>query len=124
MVEDPGSNGMIIGGDLLKFLGMDICFLDKTVTWGNVSMPFKDVDAQSEDAYYIAEDKNLSDMSNRIKRILDAKYNPADLDEVIQEQTELSKSEKAKLRELLERCKELFDGTLGKRTASGSQVEL
>ena len=85
-------------------------------------MPFKDVDAHVEDAYYIAEDKNLSDLSDRIKRILDANYEPADLDKVIQEQTKLSESEKAKLKELLEWYEELFDGMLGKWT--GSQVEL
>ena len=64
----------------------------------------------------------LEDMSQRIKNILDAKYEPADLDEVIKEQTELSTDEKQKLRVLLDKYSDLFDGTLGKW--KGSPVEL
>ncbi len=42
------------------------------------------------DSYYVDEDESLSDASDRIKKILDAKYEPADTDDIMQEQKELT----------------------------------
>ena len=74
------------------------------------------------DSYHVQEDSNLKDMSDRIKRILDAKYEPADLDKIVQEHDNLTTEEKQKLRRLLNKYKDCFDGTLSKWT--GSPVEL
>ena len=113
---------MILGRDFLEFAGIDISFKNQEIEWNEATMPFKPHDATPMDGYHIAEDPDLEEMSDRIKRILDAKYEPADLDEVIKEQTELSDDEKQKLRRLLDEYSDLFDGTLGKW--NGSLVEL
>ena len=122
VIKDLGSHDMILGRDLLEFLGIDIRFSDQTVEWGHTSMPFKETDAQPHDSYYIAEDASLAEASDRLKKILDAKYEAADLDEVVAEQEQLSSDEKAKLKDLLQKYASLFDGTLGKW--KGSRVEL
>lgn len=51
--------------------------------------------------------------AERIQAILNAKYCKADLDQLVQECTTLSKEEKQKLLTLLQRYEQLFDGTVG-----------
>ena len=40
-----GAYDMIIGRDLLGFLGIDIKFSNQTIVWDHAEMPFKDADA-------------------------------------------------------------------------------
>ena len=122
VTDSLGANDMLIGRDILQFLGIDIRFSEQTVEWGHVSIPFKDADATSADAYHIHEDDHMSDATDRLKRILDAKYEAADLDDVITAQDQLNDSEKSQLNKLLRRYEGLFDGTLGQWT--GSKVHL
>ena len=49
----------------------------------------------------------------RIKNILDAKYEAADLDQIVAESVHLNSYEQQKLLQLLNKYKSLFDGTLG-----------
>ena len=56
--------------------------------------------------------------------ILDAKYEKADLDKVVQDCTHLSPLEKQQLLALLKRYEFLFDGTLGKWTTDPVDLEL
>ena len=88
---------------------------------GDQMMPFKDQDTTPADAYFINEDE-MEEASARIRRILDAKYEAADIDDVCAQQEQLSQVEKDKLKRLLLQYEELFDGTLGKW--KGSPVEL
>ena len=122
VTDNLGANDMIIGRDILEFLGINLRFSDHTVEWGHVTIPFKDADASEIDAYYIAEDDNLADANDRLKRILDAKYEAADIDDVMATQDQLNSKEKVQLEALLREYEALFDGTLGKWT--GSQIEL
>ena len=48
-----------------------------------------------------------------IKEILDAKCKAADLDQVCASQEHLSLTQRQQLKQLLNKCAELFDGTLG-----------
>ena len=118
-----GSNyEMILGRDFLEFAGIDILFSNQTIVWGEMSIPFKSIDATVADAFHVDEDSTLVDINERMKKILDAKYEAADLNEVVSQQTQLSNDEKQKLYQLLVKFTGLFDGTLGKYT--GSPVEL
>eukprot|EP00957_Ditylum_brightwellii_P020841 1571835-Ditylum_brightwellii.AAC.1 len=60
-----------------------------------------------------AEPKAAREVTNRVVNILDAKYEKADLEKVINDATSLNKDEKKKLLKLLQQFEELFDGTLG-----------
>ena len=108
----------------MQFLGIDILFSDQTVRWGEAVIPFKDGDCTCEEAYYVQEPEQIVAASDRLKSILDAKYDAADLREICNEQQEISDEEKQKLFNLLSRHESLFDGTLGKWTGTEVKLEL
>ena len=90
MTSNLGAYDMIIGRDILKFLKIDVCFSDHTVRWLEHTMPFKDGDAKVADAYYLQDDPNLTDALDCLKKILDAKYEQADLKDICCNQDQLS----------------------------------
>jgi hypothetical protein len=99
---------MIIGRDLLKFLGIDVKFSNMTVEWGNASMPFKEYDSPA-----------------CVKEILEAKqYVPADLEKICSNCIHLQIEQQKKLLDLLQKYKDLFDGSLGKWNATEVNIEL
>ena len=85
---------MIIGRDLLKELGIDVCFSDHTVRWPrmNAVIPMKPMDCTIETEFHVQERKCLDEEADRNSTILDAKYSPADLAEVSHETKHLSES--------------------------------
>ena len=70
-------------------------------------------DATIEDSYYTHETPRHEGTVGRVERILDAKCEPADLDEVVVNSTHLTKEQQAELFSLFKRHESLFDGTLG-----------
>jgi hypothetical protein len=115
---------MIIGRDVLTDLGIDIRFSNNTIEWDNSEIPMKDVDAQFEDSFHIGDGDAADDALERIKSILDAKYEKANLYEVAEEAVHLEEDEHRKLQDLLEKYKSLFDGTLGHWNDVECKVEL
>jgi len=63
-------------------------------------------------------------MADRVKTILDAKYEKANLDQVAAAQTHLSAEEREKLKILLGKYETLFNGTLGKWQGKPFDIEL
>ena len=114
VARDLCSYDMIIGQNLLEFLGIYLLFSKKAIAWSNAMIPFKDVSGMSPGLYYIRESSTVTAATNRIKEILDEKYQPADLDQICQDQKQLSIAEQAALKNLLQKYSTLFDGTLGK----------
>ena len=55
VVDNMGAYDMIIGRDIMSFLGIDIRFSDQVVTWEGAEMPFKPLDATVETHYQIDE---------------------------------------------------------------------
>ena len=74
VTKDMGAYDMIIGRDILSFLGIDISFSNQVITWDGAEMPFKPRQATPETAFHIQEGMVVSDATERIKTILDAKY--------------------------------------------------
>ena len=62
--------------------------------------------------------------AERIQRILDIKYAPADLNKIVQECTHLTDTEKAKLGKVLTKYQDLFDGSLGTWKTDPIELEL
>ena len=122
VTSDLGAYDAIIGRDMMDFLGVDIKFSTQTVVWDYAEIPFKDGDATIEEAYHVDEPEVVTHASDRLKKILDAKYEAADLRQICEEQDELSEDERERLFQLLDKYSTLFDGTLGKWT--GTEVEL
>jgi hypothetical protein len=115
---------MIIGRDLMECLKMDIKYSTSTIEWDDAEIPMKSTEATIEDSFNINDSFSLEEAADRIKRILDAKYEPANLDEVTNNCTHLTDEERLKLNTLLKKYEHLFDGSLGSWTGEVYDVEL
>ena len=124
VTKNPVNYDMIIGLDLLTELGIQLSFEDQTITWDDSTIPMKSFDAQVQTAYHVEDNDIVEAAMDRIKRIQDAKYAPANLDDIVAQCDQLDASEKAGLRALLEKYKSLFDGTLGKWIGETYDIEL
>ncbi len=122
--EQEFSYDMIIGRDLLTELGIIINFKEANVTWDGVTIGMKDVHATVQDSYFVEDSATVTDATNRVKAILDAKYQKANLDEEVQKCSHLSTTEQQGLRDLLGKYESLFDGTLGKWQGEPYDIQL
>ena len=124
VAPDMGAYDMIIGRDILSFLGIDIQFSNQKVIWENGQLPFKPFDADVHTDYHIEETMAVNQATERIREILEAKYEPADLEKVCTSQSHLIVEQQRKLLSLLNKYAGLFDGTLGKWNEAPIDIEL
>ena len=118
----PHRYDMIIGRDIMSELGITLNFEDQTMAWEDSIVHMKDPEVLADllhpvnDFYWneeINETAALNEASSRLKKILDAKYEAADLDEVVRACGHLDDTEQSQLLALLRKYEHLFDGTLG-----------
>lgn len=128
--EPTNRYDMIIGRDLLKELGIDFLFSQELMTWDNASVPMRTtewLDEANLDTYE-AEIHSIHDPSTteteRIQRILDGKYTPANLEAITAECTHLTEDERHQLLQLLQRFETAFDGSLGEWQTEPVDIEL
>ncbi len=129
--SQPNKNGrydLIIGRDLMIELGININFQDSTLQWGEMKIPMKDPDDIQGDKLISLNNElfatELDPEIERVKSILDAKYEPANLEEIVSNCTHLSIAERNALYRLLTRYEPLFDGTLGTWAGDPYDIEL
>jgi hypothetical protein len=115
---------MIIGNDLFESLKIDIKYSTSTIEWDGAEIPMKSRDATIEDSYYINDTPSLVEAAERIKQILDAKYEPANLEEICANCTHLTDEQREDLLFLLKKYESLFDGTLGTWKGEDYDIEL
>jgi len=115
---------LIIGRDLLQDLGILLDFKNQTVTWDEVTVPMRDPDTTIEDGYQIQESEILYEATERTKRILDAKYEAVTPQQIVDGCDHLTQKEKEELLPLLEKFKELFDGSLGSWKGEKLSIEV
>ena len=129
----PHRYDMLIGRDLLQKLKIIVNFDDLTVTWDNASIYMRDYNAltnvlKDNSHFFWCEEANETDAlqsaTERIKKILDAKYEKANLDEIVHKCSYLTEHEQFKLLQLLKKHEHLFDGTLGRWDAQPYDIEL
>ena len=109
----PGYD-MIIGRDLMHILELDVMFSTSTLVWfENGEIPLKPADATAATHFYINDPKDIMTESDKVSSILDAKYEKTDLEKLTKETPQLSKKEQGKIKKLLQKYEELFDGTIG-----------
>ena len=82
VTEILGNYDLIIGPELLHKLGVDISFSTKTMTWNNITINMKPPMCTQEDLFHVEEELFVSDETDRVAKILDAKYKPANLKEL------------------------------------------
>ena len=114
VTKNMGAYDMIIGRDMLKFLGIDVCFSSSTIKWDEAEIPFKDAADIRNENFYIGDPESVEESVGRMKSILPNDYHVADLAKVCQDQAHLTREQQLKLENLLRKYEDLFDGTLGK----------
>jgi hypothetical protein len=120
-----GAYDMIIGRDILQGLGINFNFQDLTIEWDGVSIPMRDTaNMSSSDLFYIHEPDAVAEATERVKNILDAKYEKADLQEIASNAKDLSESEQQEFLRFLRTYEDLFDGSLGKWNMGAYDIEL
>ena len=107
------SYNMIIGRDILSKLRIDIHFSTLTCTWDSRTIPMRESSVLPEQSYLVEETGPVAESTSRLKKILDAKYEKANLPEIVESSIHLKDDQKIKLKKLLTKYESLFDGTLG-----------
>lgn len=116
---------MIIGRDLLQELGVVLNFSEQTIVWDYATVPMK-ADSNESNSCCNIEDEGVSvtQATKRMKSILEAKYEAANLDTIVSECTHLSKYQQQQLLKVLRNFQSLFDGTLGHWKDEQYNIEL
>ena len=66
---------MIIGRDLIRYLGIDIHVNDMTIHWDDAAIPWRDIDSTTNDVFTLLKyNVPFNSETKRMNRILDAKY--------------------------------------------------
>ena len=109
-----GHYDIILGRDILSKLGIILDFQQQIVCWEDEIVHMRPTTCTQETTYNINNTPDITAETDRMSKILDAKYSPADLDEVAKKNENLTLDQKSKLHEWLKKHESLFDGTLGK----------
>jgi len=124
VTKSLGPYDMIIGRDILKFLKINLRFSDEIIEWDGAEMPFKEGDASTKEAHCVADSDPVEDAVHRVKRMLAAKCDKADIEKICAEQAELEKQQQEQLAVLLSKYESLFDGQLGRWHGQEVKLEL
>ena len=108
-----GNYDINIGQDLLHELGIDIIFSTKTMRWNEVEVDMKKNTCMKEDLFHVEEELFVLDKTDRIAKILDAKYKPVNLKKLTTNLPQSNTNQQEKLYGCLNNCATLFDSMLG-----------
>ena len=124
-VDDLRKNSrydMIIGWYLLLELKLDLCFSDYKIkgnggAYEGCTAPMKYPSNLCDDTRFINEvwweSEHVLNSMQHTRRILDEKYQKANLSKIVSNSKHLNNNKKSMLRDVLNKYELLFDGTLG-----------
>jgi hypothetical protein len=121
---------MIMGMDLMTFIGISVDCAQKCIRWGGTEIPLKTRNTLNNDEllhmlYHAANDSDiLQEAEKRQNRILDADYRKAEVDPFVEELKHLTMDEKQILGNTLKKCPTLFGGVLGMLNIEPANLEL
>ena len=87
LTDNLGNYDIILGRDFMTELSLEISYVDNCVNWDNLSVPLKQEGGDQSSFFIREESKSVTESTNRIKRILDAKYEKADLPSLVARQS-------------------------------------
>ncbi len=133
-VDDSKSNvsvyDMIIGRDLMEAIGLDLLISENLMRWDNATVPRRDsswFEGTTPNPFrndlFSMHDPVTSE-EERIQRILDIKYVPADLDKIVQGSTHLLEEDQKALRDILAKYEDIFDGSFSTWITKPIELEL
>ena len=109
------SYDMIIGQDLMQELGIDVMNSSKTIKWDDQEINQRPRDVTISEVMQMSQDPPaIAAETKRISDILDAKYEPANLDNVVQDIPNLKTDQRKEIFTLLKKYESLFNGQLGR----------
>ena len=123
-VKDLGIYDMIIGRDMLSDLGIKFDFTNHTMSWDDAVISMQPDTVEHPQSYFADEPEAVHQAVERLRDILDAKYEKADLDEVVAQCDYLTHNQKHQLLHVLNKFSDLFDGTLGKWNMGAYDIQL
>ena len=97
---------------MLHKLGLDISFIWETMTWNKITIDMKPPTCTNKNTFFVEEELFVSNKTDRIAKILDTKYKPANLKELMENLSQLNKNQKEQLHAMLDKKRQLFGGTL------------
>ena len=114
---------------IARELCLKVDFEQECIHYQHLAIPMKPpqkADAKGDINFItnIKEPTATEEAVNHVKEILDAKYAPVSTDEILENSTHLTDSQKESLRPILDKHMKLFDGTLGKWKGVQHQLEL
>ena len=128
---------VVIGRDMLSRMGIDLNFSNHTMVWNEIVLPMKPYERESKkDLKDLTKDEintmiaqteepeATKQLGKRMERILDAKYEAVDIDDVVSKATALNAMQKNILRDCLTEYQDIFDGTLGRWKTTPASAEL
>ena len=120
---------LILGTKSMKELGIVLDFGREMIMINHIDLPMRSLtNLQKPNVVYQiyknTEPLSTADLTNRAVRILDAKYEKADLPKIVDSCDHLDDTEKDELLQLLKKYEGLFDGTLGNWKTSPVHFEL
>ena len=121
----------IIGVKTLHAWGVTMHFKEKVLEIDGISRPMKDKDAFKDNTFLMniyneaLEPQSTKEETARAVKILDAKYEAADLDKIVDENcSHLSPMQRLQLLNLLKKHEKMFSGTLGEWKGEEVHFEL
>ena len=85
---------MIIGRDLIRYLGIDIHGTDITIHWDDSTIPWRNIDSTTNDVFVLSQyNAPFNSETKRMKQILDIKYSKADIKTIAESSTHLDPQE-------------------------------
>ena len=115
---------VIFGRDLLRELGINLDFQNNSFIWKETEIPMKSINCKMRTNFVIQDSKNIKSATNRIKKILDANYEKANLKDITNKLKYLNLDEQLSIYRLLKKHESMFDGTLGNYTGTEYKIEL
>ena len=115
---------LILGRELLRELGINLDFSNNTTNWKDISIPMKPSHSSAKTHFSISDSKRVASKTKRIKKILDAKYEKANLTKLVKNLDHLNSDKQTKLLRLLQKYEPMFDGALWNHTGSKYKIEL
>ena len=121
MMPEPAFD-LILGTNTMNELGIVLNLKEKTITIDEIILPMRNINNLSKSKIkslvmhtkLAQEPKSTEEATQRIIKILDAKYEKADLQAIVKNNcSHLNSNEQKLLLELLTEFEPLFDGTLG-----------
>ena len=95
------------------------------VKMGDIGVAFVDRNSKISALFNYDKIEDIDeDAADRLKKILDAKYEPADLKQLVNDCYELLPDQRQDLFDLLKQFEDLFDGTLGEFQMEPYNIEL